>query len=173
MTWEESDEIRRRAQRKADTDRKHVRSLIECGIPLALNDPKSPDDLLVVVGKLGHIEIRHSHNYYWMANGNVPINTALELYNTPLGKRAIRVAGHCGCPAPDHPWTDLVTPDGKIILKAAEEADFKRLKLSTSEFVFSDTYVQGEQTVVKNYHIDSDAALLLFVMTLRKNGVVP
>jgi hypothetical protein len=39
--------------------------------------------------------------YYWMVSGYVPLNVAMEMYADPVGKKDIRVDGHCGCPSPD------------------------------------------------------------------------
>lgn len=38
--------------------------------------------------------------YYWVVNGYVPLDIAVEMYENPNGKKDIRVAGHCACPHP-------------------------------------------------------------------------
>jgi hypothetical protein len=38
--------------------------------------------------------------YYWIVTGFVPLHVAEELYADPIGKKDVRVSGHCGCPAP-------------------------------------------------------------------------
>lgn len=39
--------------------------------------------------------------YYWSVTGYVPMDVAMEMYNDPIGRTAIRVEGHCGCPSPE------------------------------------------------------------------------
>lgn len=45
--------------------------------------------------------------YYWMISGNVPLKIAKKLYENPIGKRDVRVYGHCGCPPPKK-WTTRI-----------------------------------------------------------------
>lgn len=61
----------------------------------------------LVIGRLGSIEFRRSWTY-WVARGPVPIDIARQLYADPVGRTDIRVDGHCGCPAPEPPWTDVI-----------------------------------------------------------------
>lgn len=46
--------------------------------------------------------------YYWVVSGPVPIPLAKELYEDPRGRHDVRVDGHCGCPEPEKPWTEIV-----------------------------------------------------------------
>jgi hypothetical protein len=43
--------------------------------------------------------------YYWVVSGPVPLNVAKVLYSTAVGKRDVRVVGHCGCPPPEE-WVE-------------------------------------------------------------------
>lgn len=64
-----------------------------------------------VTGKLGDIGFRRAW-IYWAVRGFVPIEMAREMYADPIGRRAVRVAGHCGCPPPDE-WSERwVTESG-------------------------------------------------------------
>ncbi len=74
---------------------------------------------------------------YWVVVGEVPLEVAQELYDDPLGRSSVRVAGHCACPPPEE-WA-IRTADGSL--------------------------------AVNVYHIDTQAALNLFVDTLRKYGL--
>ena len=38
--------------------------------------------------------------YYYVVSGYVPMEAAIELYEHPIGKKDVRVEGHCGCPDP-------------------------------------------------------------------------
>ncbi len=52
-------------------------------------------------GKLGDFEFSRAW-YYWVVVGNVPLNLAKDMYHgSEEGKKYVRVAGHCGCPAPE------------------------------------------------------------------------
>lgn len=58
-------------------------------------------------GELGDITFARAW-YYWTAHGTVPIEVARKLYDDPIGRTDIRVAGHCGCPPPEPPWTEVI-----------------------------------------------------------------
>ena len=51
-------------------------------------------------GKLGAFTFRRCW-YYWAAEGPMPLDAARRLYVDPVGRKDVRVAGHCGCPPPD------------------------------------------------------------------------
>ena len=77
--------------------------------------------------------------YYYVATGHVPMDVAIELYEHPVGRKDVRVEGHCGCPDPrDYP------PVQKSVLVAGKRC-------------------------VSCYHIDSQEGLNLFVEVLRKH----
>jgi len=58
-------------------------------------------------GKLNDFTF-HRAWYYWMISGNTPLEIAQKLYENPEGQKNVRVAGHCGCPAPKEPWVEDV-----------------------------------------------------------------
>lgn len=58
-------------------------------------------------GRIGPIVFRRFWTY-WVARGPVPIETARALYDDPVGKTDIRVAGHCECPPPAAPWVETI-----------------------------------------------------------------
>lgn len=58
-------------------------------------------------GKLCGITFQRAWTY-WIASGPVPLGIAWWFYNDPIGRTDIRVAGHCGCPAPEPPWTETI-----------------------------------------------------------------
>lgn len=58
-------------------------------------------------GNIGEIRFLRAWTY-WTARGPVPISIARQLYADPVGMTDVRVAGHCGCPAPEAPWTELI-----------------------------------------------------------------
>ena len=62
-----------------------------------------------LMGRLGLITFRRFWTY-WVATGPVPLDVARRLYDDPVGRTDVRVAGHYGCPPPKAPW--LKTVDG-------------------------------------------------------------
>ena len=44
--------------------------------------------------------------YYWRVSGFIPLPIAEILYEDPVGRKDVRVAGHCGCPPP-RDWTKI------------------------------------------------------------------
>lgn len=60
-----------------------------------------------LIGQLGPITFRRCWTY-WVAEGPVPIGIARSLYADPVGRRDVRVDGHCACPAPVQPWTEII-----------------------------------------------------------------
>jgi len=50
-------------------------------------------------GTLGKFKFRRAWRY-WMVEGPVPLDIAINMYNDPEGNKYVRVAGHCGCPHP-------------------------------------------------------------------------
>lgn len=56
------------------------------------------------VGGFVHGFYFHRNWYYWVVQGSMPLHLAQEMYHEcgTIGRRQIRVAGHCGCPPPEH-----------------------------------------------------------------------
>lgn len=128
-----------------------------------------------LTGKLGPFAFTRAW-YYWVVNGPLPIEAARKLYAHPEGKRTVRVAGHCGCPPPEAPWVEWRAPDGRVVAKAAERAEFERMakpgrwtmEKIDAEYIFSDDPESvGARGFVESYHIDDQAGLLLFADTVR------
>jgi len=63
-------------------------------------DPVHYEVPFTLMGKLGDFEFRRLW-YYWSVKGPVTLAAAQEMYANPNGVRDVRVAGHCGCPAPE------------------------------------------------------------------------
>jgi hypothetical protein len=76
-------------------------------IPAEACEPDRCEVPSLLIGRLGAITFRRAWTY-WVATGPVPIDIAHRLYEDPIGRTDIRVDGHCGCPAPVHPWTEIV-----------------------------------------------------------------
>lgn len=86
--------------------------------------------------------------YYWVVRGPVPLPIARKLYEHSIGKKDVRVAGHCDCPSPNE------EEDGRILWASPYEGPY------------------GEEgAAVYTYHIDSQEGLDLFVKTLQEHGL--
>ena len=92
----------------------YIRAELEAaGIPIVevpLDNTEVPYRL---IGQLGNFEFRRAW-YYWIVSGRVPLEIAKELYANPIGKKDVRVTGHCGCPPPEDPW--ITYYDGKAYI---------------------------------------------------------
>jgi hypothetical protein len=132
-------------------------------------------------GKLGGFAFQRNW-YYWVVRGRVPLAVAEKLYADPVGKKTVRVAGHCGCPPPEK-WTNRYMPDGREVVPTSQKAEIdhfvERLRekgrvAEAAEVLagiyFSDDPKAGEP-FVESYHIDSQEGLNLFVRVLRAEGV--
>jgi hypothetical protein len=131
-----------------------------------------------ITGKLGEFTFRRAW-YYWVVNGMMPIEVARRLYADPVGRRDVRVGGHCGCPAPDEYGSLWLNPEGKRILKTKEKEGCEGYLKSDSEVmrsiaykilaenVFADTPSAVGRGFVDLYHIDSAEGLQLFADAVR------
>lgn len=146
--------------------------LTAAGIPIEIVEKQYGEPQTRVKGRLGGVEFSRAW-YYWIANGRVPLDVAQRLHADPVGRKDVRVAGHCGCPPPEE-WARYydgdervcVDPDGK------EEADFDACIASgvlTDEdkprFAKS---ADGLMAHVESYHIDSAEGLRLFADAIRE-----
>lgn len=142
-----------------------------------------------IVGRLGSIRFRRAWRY-WVAEGQVPLATAVALYEQrPYGRRDVRVDGHCGCPAPEDPWLTYRTQGGKEIFYLHTENDLKLYAQwvdGTIEKYLGETLgplFRGEKgpialskqerdalavsITVDSYHIDSIGGLKVFADAVR------
>lgn len=123
--------------------------------------------------KHGKITVQKSHSYYWMVSCKVPLELANKLYAHPEGRRSVRVAGHCMAPAPID-WADYFTPEGKPMARKAEWDALSEESKNTIFKDFQDKYELVEDPkssgipFILNYHIDSQAGLLLFCQMVQE-----
>lgn len=87
-----------------EADRYIDSELERCGIDVVkLATPRSGEIAGQLEGRLGPFKFDRRW-YYWNVEGPVPLPVAEALYEHPVGRTDIRVAGHCGCPPPAQ-WT--------------------------------------------------------------------
>ncbi len=152
------------------------RELTRCGIEIVRDQPRNDEVPSSLRGKLGPYTFDRAWNY-WRVSGAMPLDVARELYSDPVGKNDVRVAGDCTCPAPDGPHVTWKTDDGRVVARAAEEAEFRKLigkghlpDSALNEFVFSDDPTSiGAKSYIMSYHIDTEVGLRLFADTLKKH----
>jgi hypothetical protein len=152
--------------------------LTRCGVPLTLvTDQLGGEVLTNAGGELCGVKFRRAWRY-WVADGSVPLEVALKLYENPVGRTDIRVSGHCGCPPPVAPWVRWRDPEtGKRIIdtgqrdtmqKIGENPDHKEMaEQFFRDFIFNnDPKSIGGIPSVDSYHIDSELGLYIFVQHL-------
>jgi len=129
-------------------------------------------------GKAGNIMFKRAW-YYWVISGLIPLATAEKLYNNPIGKKDVRVQGHCGCPPPIEWATKIDKTTGKFLVDDEEYARGLRLFVNMPEakerWITShipESESQGYDLFITSYHIDSQEGLNLFLKTLREDGII-
>lgn len=117
------------------------------------------------------IVIHRSHSYYWIAQGNIPLQSAQLLYK--FDGDTIRAGGDCACRPPET-WARLIDgATGLPVIPASEVASLSPLvKAAVMDGVMDGDYlIEGSRgveavSVVQEYHIDTDEALVRFVRLL-------
>ena len=156
-----------------------AQELTEAGIPIVSEDCTESEVPAHFTGQLAKFHFKRAW-YYWVVSGPVPLEVARALYQTALGKKDVRVVGHCGCPPPDK-WVTWFDQEGRRLVDAEEEKLFDRFveigiipaeEKSQYHFTNPVEFSKLGKGVIESYHIDSQAGLNLFVKTLREAGVV-
>lgn len=131
-----------------------------------------------IVGKLPGFTFKRAWTYY-VVEGRVPVEIAQALYEDPLGRDDVRVAGHCGCPPPADPWLTYLDADGRELLTLGDPKH--DLMVGDSEiasrvnaemraryrWVEDRAVAAGRRVFVDLYHVDSVAGLRLFADSVR------
>lgn len=133
-----------------------------------------------MTGRIGAFTFRRAWSY-WIVSGPMPLDVARRLYADPVGATDIRVNGHCGCPAPGEPggrptWT---LPDGRIVLREWERADFEKIGDEWApgwrdKYVFTDDPESiGARGAIDCYHVDSELGLFKIAEAIRSLAEAP
>lgn len=85
---------------RKDCDKYIHQELTEAGIEIVEVPLGRSEVPYTLIGKLGKYTFSRAR-YYWLVNGPVPLFAAQEMYRHPVGRRDVRVEGHCGCPPPE------------------------------------------------------------------------
>lgn len=149
------------------------KELEDAGIAVVQGDRTRSEVPYTLTGKLGDNSFARAWTY-WTVDSMVPLAAAQEMYADEVGAKFVRVAGHCGCPAPEE-WATYYGSDSKILAPVSEKpAEGRVLDWCLGEggyrFV-EDPSAEGE-AFVTSYHIDNMQGLKLFVETIRKHNLV-
>jgi hypothetical protein len=169
-----------------DADKFILDELKRVRIPVIDAPPHKGEVPYTKMGKLGDFEFTRAW-YYWVVEGRVPLHVAQDLYEDPVGKTDIRVAGHCACPPPEE-WADYYDEKDDLLVHHSEKKQFehfvknKQLPESVMQgkrFVKADELwspVKKHDTAVhikprgyvRSYHIDSEVGLRIFTDAIKK-----
>lgn len=114
------------------------------------------------------VVVHRSHSYYWVAEGNIPLASARLLYK--FDKDTIRAGGDCACRPPET-WARLSDKaTGKGVIPASEVKGLSS-PMVLGAILNGDYLIEGApgvepERVVREYHIDTDEALVRFVRLL-------
>lgn len=154
-----------------------TKELNQAGIPIVAHEEMlNTEPITNLSGQLGSFTFTRAW-YYWIVGGLVPLETAKKLYQNPIGRKDIRVAGHCGCPPPEE-WikpSEEVQEQIQLQLGYRDDMDIKD-KIDfwlnkNNQKKFNEECKKYPQ-YVHWYHIDSQEGLNLFVKTLKENEIV-
>lgn len=162
------------------------RELTKAGVDIVeLPAPMNSEVSASVIGLLPGFRF-HRAWYYWVVQGQVPLDVARKLYEDPNGKEDVRVAGHAGCPPPEE-WAEHYDENGmRLVLQEQEKSFIELYELGDSDYskgiaqevrktvrFVKDPAEEAARSIITSYHIDTQEGLNFFVSTLRKHGVVP
>ena len=127
-----------------------------------------------LTGRLGEFTFKRAW-YYWVVYGLVPLEIAQKMYQDPVGKKDVRVSGHCGCPPPEE-WAQ---PSDEVQEKIKESLGYRKDMDMHETFDFwkinEDKFkeeIKKYDQYINCYHIDSQEGLNLFVQILKENNVI-
>lgn len=150
------------------------RELERCGIEIVASKPHRGEVPHSIEGRLGDFTFTRAW-YYWVVNGPMPLAKAEELYADPVGKKDIRVAGHCGCPPPGAMAKRHF--EGKEIVSEKEWAEIQTFSKSMREICERGlcTHPDPESlpAFVESYHVDSELGLYILARAIKSLSIDP
>lgn len=163
-----------------NADQHIARELARSKIELVHGDPQPGEVSASITGRIGEYRFRRAWRY-WIVKGLVPLDVARVLYDDPVGVTDVRIAGHCGCPAPGGCETVWFDADGVRLLDFAQKAEAEHfaskptsiLREVGERILAENRFVEVPSAVgrgfVDLYHIDSEVSLRLFADTIRRH----
>lgn len=162
---------------RSDAEQFVLKELREAGIPTVIDEERLKCEVSVpFAGQYGSFWFERAW-YYWMVSGKVPLEVAKQLYKDPVGRKDVRVAGHCGCPPPEG-WVRWFDNESRQLIGIKEAKQIKKLFKEkdnpipeTYRVVHKKDFRKVGKPFVTSYHIDSQEGLNLFINTLKRNNV--
>lgn len=159
-------------------DRAIVRALGRAQMEVFRLDQPSGDPPSRLRGKLGPIEIARGPSC-WIADGPLPLAVASALYQHPIGRREIRIAGRADPPPPEAPWIVWYTAHGERVYPVHLQARFRMTcehspglaRMSPGAIFHDDPATIGATPYIDLYQIDSEDGLQVFGSVLRAHDV--
>lgn len=127
--------------------------------------------------KFGEIKFDRAWSY-WIVTGLIPLNIAEKIYENKIGRKDIRVTGHCEKPHPKD-WINYYTKEGKEVILQEEFNKFKKASKSLwenrkdtffNDYEVKDSY-ENSIPCIDLYHIDSQEGLDLFVKIIKEENL--
>jgi len=88
-----------------------LEELQEAGINVIVNKRSTGEVATMLHGEIpGFVFDRRW--YYYSVKGKVPMETAMEIYSTKIGRETVRAYGHCGCVNPQEYRKNATYVDG-------------------------------------------------------------
>lgn len=161
---------------RAMNDQQILKELQRCGINSETWDCGRSEVQCSLRGRLVGTVFTRAWTY-WMVDTRVPLDMAKRMRVHPVGMTDIRVAGHCGCPAPEAPWITWRDPEtGKTFATTQERRDVEKFRGKhpemrekfVDEHIFHDDPASmGAEGTIDSYHIDTELGLYVFVQFLK------
>lgn len=149
--------------------------LTRCGIDIVeAAEPCGGEVNARLTGKLGAFTFQRAW-YYWVVEGFMPLVRAEVLYENRIGRTDIRVAGHCGCPAP-RDWATHYDANGAQLWSdpdGEQEREFESIRSRHEDWNWPDARFVPDAAAaavrsgVTSYHIDSELGLYIFAKMVR------
>jgi hypothetical protein len=156
-----------------DAAERCAQELSAAGVKIILGEwPRHSEVKTRITGKVGGITLTRAWRY-WRAKGLVPLDVALRLYEHPVGRREVRVAGHCMSPPPKDPWLVYHDEQGEVSVDPSGEQEAQVdafIRAHPEAAQFRPRFVRskdGLRAFVGCYHIDSAEGLKLFADAMK------
>lgn len=129
-------------------------------------------------GRVGDITFKRAW-YYWTVKCKIPLSVAEQIHKHPSCNKDVRVAGHCGAPAPSEWAVRIDDESGKILTDDNEYQKGLKLfaNMGTALNDWTTNYMPEGQSkshtsFITSYHIDTQEGLDTFVQILKESGVI-
>lgn len=155
-----------RSKYDPDADKKVKEELLIANIPVLELGVMDKEVKTKYIGILNGFVFQRAW-YYWVVKGNMPLKFAKILYENYKDLN-IRVAGHCGNPAPEE-WACNKDFD-KLCKPYIDKFSNNEISIEELKKISEDLQTQGEQ-VINMYHVDTQLGLCKLAEMIRENNI--